>query len=720
MPTIPDDLARLADAYGVATSYLDWSRRPRPVSEDAVRLALAAMEVASATPQQIEASLEAVAARPWQRVVPFTTVAVVGDPERWTLRVHVPRGTTARAVVRLEGGGEVALAPPGDVTATGAHAGTVREAREICLPDLPLGYHRVVVAIGEEERGGEEGLLVVAPAACPGPDRLAPSWGWMLQLYALRSAASWGIGDLADLATIVRWSGEELGADFVVVNPLHAPAPTLPVEPSPYYPSSRRFVSPLMLRPEALPCYGAAPPEVRAAVDELAAAQRANNRDDRIDRDAAWTAKLEALALLHGIDDGLGEQRAAHASERGQALTTFATFCALAERHGTPWQDWPQELHHPGAPAVIAARSELADRVAFHAWLQWCCDLQLAEVQSAARDTGMSVGVIHDLAVGVDPGGADAWALQDSLARDVTVGAPPDSFNQRGQDWRLPPLRPDRLAATGYAAFREMMAAVLRHAGGIRIDHILGLYRLWWVPEGRSAADGTYVRYPLGDLLAILALEAVRADAVVIGEDLGTVPDEIRTALLASGVFSSRVVYFERTEDDERRLRADEYADQALASVTTHDLPTAAGWWADEAVRVQARLGLLGEATTLEAELARTAGEKAEMRELLVAEGVLDPDTHEPDALREALHAFLARCSARLVAVQPADAIGDLRQPNLPGTTDEYPNWRLPVAAPASGRTAAQAVSLETLMGDERVHRLAALLQQGRRSADPA
>jgi 4-alpha-glucanotransferase len=332
----------------------------------------------------------------------------------------------------------------------------------------------------------------------------------------------------------------------------------------------------------------------------------------------------------------------------------------------------------------------------------------------------MSVGVIHDLAVGVDPGGADAWALQDSLARDVTVGAPPDSFNQRGQDWRLPPLRPDRLAATGYAAFREMMAAVLRHAGGIRIDHILGLYRLWWVPEGRSAADGTYVRYPLGDLLAILALEAVRADAVVIGEDLGTVPDEIRTALLASGVFSSRVVYFERTEDDERRLRADEYADQALASVTTHDLPTAAGWWADEAVRVQARLGLLGEATTLEAELARTAGEKAEMRELLVAEGVLDPDTHEPDALREALHAFLARCSARLVAVQPADAIGDLRQPNLPGTTDEYPNWRLPVAAPASGRTAAQAVSLETLMGDERVHRLAALLQQGRRSADPA
>jgi 4-alpha-glucanotransferase len=728
MTAIPDDLARLADAYGVATSYQDANRRTKTVSEDAVRLALAAMDVVAESPEEVEQALTRLEQRPWRRLVPPTTIVVAGADA--TVRVQVPEGGRVHATLELEDGTTHKLPAPGPVVETGTCDGRTVEAREIALPaDLPLGYHGVTAVLVDGTAGGSaaagEGLLVVAPAACPGPERVQPSWGWMLQLYALRSADSWGLGDLADLREIVRWSGQELGADFVVANPLHAAAPTLPFEPSPYYPSSRRFVNPLYLRIEDLPAYAAAPEDSRRSIDQIAAGQRDRNRTDRIDRDAAWTAKCEALELLFQTDagDAAAAAFAAFRDARGDALTDYATFSALAERHGTPWQSWPAELQHPRNAAVAEARAALSDRVEFHSWLQWCCDVQLADAQAAAEAAGMDLGIIHDLAVGVDPGGADGWALQDDLAQEVTVGAPPDAFNQRGQDWRLPPLRPDRLAETGYAPFREMMAAVLRHAGGIRIDHVMGLFRLWWVPEGRSAADGTYVRYPAEDLLAILALEAVRADAIVVGEDLGTVADEVRIALRRAGVFSSKVLYFEQlsglpgaevTEGEDRRLRAEEYPAQSLASVTTHDLPTAAGWWADEAVRVQGRLDLLGEDTTLEAELDRKGVEKADLRELLVEEGVLDPDAHDPDALREAMHAFLARCGALLVAAQPADAIGDLRQPNLPGTTDEYPNWRLPVATPGTGQETSHPVLLGELKADQRVLRLAQVLQEGR------
>jgi 4-alpha-glucanotransferase len=731
MAPMSDDLARLADAYGVGAGYTDHRGHHREANPDAVRAVLAAMGVVAETPEQVDGALAAVRDRPWRRLVPPTTVAVQGDAARWALRVHVPRGTETRVRLELEdGGGRDLPAPiPLDPPITDERGGIEREARELALPDdLPLGVHRVAVDVADGPVRREEGVLIVAPAATPaGASRrdapgdapaVEPGWGWMLQLYALRSEASWGIGDLGDLRTLVRWSGAELGADFVVVNPLHAHAPVTPVEPSPYMPSSRRFADPLMLRVEDVPAYGTAAEAVRAEVDRIGGQQRARNRSERLDRDRAWEAKVAALELLHGADDG-GEAFATFRTEHGAALEDWATFCALAERHGLPWQDWPEALHDPAGPAVAAAREELAGRVAFHAWLQWCCDLQLAAAQEAALDAGMAIGVIHDLAVGVHAGGADAWALRDDLARGVSVGAPPDAFNQRGQDWGLPPLRPDRLAETGYAPFREMMAAVLRHAGGIRIDHILGLFRLWWIADGRSAADGVYVRFPAEDLLAVLALEAHRAGAIVVGEDLGTVGEEVRAALRDADVFSSRLLYFEHGSSRSGpaaggRLRADEYTPRSLASVTTHDLPTAAGWWADEAVRVQSRLGLLGDDTSLEAELEHQAREKATLRALLAEEGLIGEGEDDPTALREAMHAFLARCGSLLVAVQPADAVGDLRQPNLPGTIDEYPNWRLPVAAPPWGGEGPRPLTIEDLMADEGVARLARILREGR------
>jgi 4-alpha-glucanotransferase len=584
--------------------------------------------------------------------------------------------------------------------------GTRIELGDAQPPDLPFGYHRL-------EAGDETAHLIQVPGRCPLPTRQR-QWGWMVQLYAARSQASWGTGDLADLAWLARW-GAAQGAGFVLVNPLHAPSPVLPLEPSPYYPSSRRYTNPLYLRIEDLPELAAADGAVRARVAALAAERRADNRRDRLDRDAAWRAKLEVLSALHGTPPDPRRQAAFDAYRRaeGEGLTDFATFCALAERHGVPYQEWPAELRHPRSEAVGAARAQLAGRVQLHAWIQWLCAEQLAGTQEAARAAGMDIGIVHDLAVGVDPGGADAWALQDDLAGAVTVGAPPDSFNQQGQDWQVPPLRPDRLAATGYAAVRDIVGSTLRHGGGIRIDHILGLFRLWWIPEGASPAQGTYVRYPADDLLGVLALEAHRAGALVIGEDLGTVERGVRDTLADRGLLGSRVVYFEREDGDRYRPAAD-YPELVLASVNTHDLPPVAAWLADGGIGLQAELGLLAPDTTTTAELERAAAARAALVDLLRAEGLVGAVPDEGD-LVAALHAFLARTPSLLVAASLADAVGDRRQANVPGTTDAYPNWRLPVSQPAAEGD--RPVLLEDLETHPGVRRLVAALRRTQRPA---
>jgi 4-alpha-glucanotransferase len=333
--------------------------------------------------------------------------------------------------------------------------------------------------------------------------------------------------------------------------------------------------------------------------------------------------------------------------------------------------------------------------VAFHSWVQQQCTEQLAATRDAAR--GMAIGVVHDLAVGVDPEGADAWALQDVLAAGVTVGAPPDTFNQQGQDWGLPPWRPDRLAATGYAAYRDMLRAVLAHADGLRIDHVAGLWRLWWVPPGASPAQGTYVHYDAEAMLAALALEAHRAGAVVIGEDLGTVEPEVTEALAAQRMLGCAVLWFTRDEDTPGTplLAPQCWPQRAAASISTHDLPTAVGFLRGEHVRARAVLGLLNDEA---AEWAQAAAERTELLDLLRAEGLLTAETEEDIVV--AMHALLARTPCQLLLASLYDAVGEIRQPNLPGTVDEYPNWRLPLP-----------VTLEELRRDPRVKRVVAALR---------
>ncbi|QBI20024.1 4-alpha-glucanotransferase [Egibacter rhizosphaerae] len=724
------ELGRLAHAHGVATAYRDSDERERPVPEDTVRAALRVLGVPCEDQTSIRAALTQANEAPWRRSAPATHV-VTGDRP---VPVPLALDDDARLTADLTGPGgrrrlaEAAGPDQWGQAATATIDGRRHRAGALALPtDLPLGDHALTLEIaGREGTVTHHSTLVVTPPRAPRPDDVGLGWGWMVQLYALRSESSWGHGDLADLAALARWTGGA-GGDFVVVNPLHAANPSVPVEESPYYPSSRRFANPMYLRVDALPEFELLDAADRERVVALARRARRDNTADRIERDAVHARQQAALERLFaaGRSPGREQALASFVAREGRDLTDFATFCAIAERYGTPFSQWPAELRHPHRAEVAAFRAAHAERVRYHQWLQLCCDEQLADSQRAAVDAGLGLGIVHDLAVGVDKGGADAWALQDELGLGVTVGAPPDAFNQQGQDWQQPPLLPNRLPESGYAPFRSMLRAVLRHAGGIRVDHILGLFRLFWIPEGADAADGTYVDYPSDEMLGILALEAHEAGAVLVGEDLGTVPEGVRDALADRHVLSSSVLYFER--DDEGELRsADDYPREALASVTTHDLPSAAGWWELADVDLRDELGLHGEGhDPVDARAARQA-ERDEMAQLLVddLERVGDVPNEPPGLPAEvqqqvlAMHAFLGRSPARLVAASLHDAVGDLRQPNLPGTVDDYPNWRRPIAAPEPG--GARPITLDELTSHPFASRLIETVAAARRQAAEA
>ena len=691
------DLAELAHAYGVATTYEDQQGRTVRVSAETVVTTLAALGVDASGAAAVTAALAETRVAPLRRLAP--PVAVLRCDVGGAVDLHPDAGVEPEVRLELEDGG----------TATGLTWRTVHVApvdvdgrlvgtRILVLPaGLPLGWHRLTVRAGGRE---QTTAVVVAPARLELPAELHRAWGWMVQLYAVRSARSWAVGDLGDLTDLVRWSAGT-GAGLVMCNPLHAVAPTLPMQPSPYYPASRRFVNPVYLRVEQVPEYATADEATRARVDELGAPARADVRSDLVDRDTAWEAKRRALEVLWVRCRRRSADLAAYRAAQRPGVDDFATWCALAEEFGPDWQQWPEPLRRPDTPEVDAARRQLRDRVDFYVWLQMLCDEQLAAAQDVATRAGMAVGVVHDLAIGVDPGGADAWALQDVLALRARVGAPPDAFSQQGQDWGLPPWRPDRLAEAAYAPFRDLVRGVLRRAGAIRIDHILGLFRLWWVPEGQPASHGTYVRYDAAALLGILTLEAHRAGAIVVGEDLGTVEPQVQTVLHERGILGSAVLWFEGKP-------LSRWRELALASVTTHDLPTATGFLRGEHVRVRAVLDQL--ARPVAEEQATADAERAALLALLRREGLLPEGADEEETVL-AMHRALTRTPCRLLTVALGDAVGDLRQPNLPGTTEEYPNWRLPVAEPAEGGE--RPLLLEDLEGHPGVARLVAVMREG-------
>lgn len=682
---VPPALVELAERCGVATSYTDARGVRQDITARTLRAVLAAMGVRAGDDDDesgttAREALEENRLRPWRRVLPPTIVARRGASARCA--VHAPRGATVTLSAHLEDS-----AAPLDVELPDTPAesmevdGVLVDRVELDLPaSLPLGWHRLVAVVSDPSAPGSrtvESTLLVAPQSIPVPADLTRrrAAGLAAQIYQVRSEQSWGVGDLADLADLAGWAGRDLGADFVLVNPMHAGEPFPPVEPSPYLPTTRRFASPLYLRPEQIPEYTALPDEDRRRIDDLARSQHPHNSRDTIDRDSSWSAKLDALRMVFSapLSDDRAREFDAFVVEQEPGLHRFATWCALAAEAGPDWSRWPEDLRDPDSDAVARYAHDHAEEVRFHQWLQWQVAQQRAGAQRAALSAGMRLGILHDLAVGVHPTGADAWALHRSLARGVTVGAPPDAYNQLGQDWSQPPLRPDALAEDGYRPFRDIVRAALRDSGGIRIDHILGLFRLWWIPSGLAPTEGTYVRYDHEAMIGVLALEASRAGAVVVGEDLGTVAPGVREELSERGVMGTSVMWFE--QEDGRPTPPEDYRRLCMASVTTHDLPPTAGYVDLVHVDVREELGqLTGDA---EQERLDAAAEIRSYTEAVRQRGLLEGDS--PEDLVVALHAFLSAAPSLLYAVSVADLAGDRRPVNMPGTSEEYPNWRVPL-----------------------------------------
>jgi 4-alpha-glucanotransferase len=532
------------------------------------------------------------------------------------------------------------LASPGRLT---LEDGSEVDAHGALPPDLPIGYHDL-----HPGDGGPTTRLIVTPGRCHLPEGLR-DWVLTAQLPACRSRSSWGVGDAADLATIGAWARAH-GAGLVAINPLHAPLPLDHVEPSPYYPSSRQWKSPLYIRIEDVP--GAlGDPEVAS----LGAEARALNDLPVLDRDRSWALKqraLERLWALTGGDAGFPAWRAAH----GRDIEDYATFCALAEHHGSGWSRWPSEYRHPSSPHVETFAASKADRVGFWAWLQYLLEVQV-------HRAGEALPLLTDLAIGVDPDGADAWMLQDLLAHGVRVGAPPDALARQGQDWGLPPFVPWKLRSVAYQPLARLWRAALVGAGGLRIDHVMGLFRLFWIPPSGTAADGAYVRYDADEMLAVLAVESVRAGAVIVGEDLGTVEPSVRSRLADAGVLSYRLVWFEDGPPEQ-------YPAQAMAAVTTHDLPTVAGTWSGSDDQDQAAAGVEPD-----------AGGSADRRERLASLSGLGPHAAVDDVI-VGIHQRLATSPCALVSATLEDGLAMEQRPNLPGTTSERPNWSHALPSP--------------------------------------
>ncbi|WP_240643917.1 4-alpha-glucanotransferase [Antribacter gilvus] len=725
---VPGELLELAAAHNILTEYTDQDGVLQQVRASTLVAVLGALGVTATSSEGVAASLERARDAEWRAVLPDCLVVRQGDETQ--VPVHVPRDSGVHAWVELELADHASLpasATPWRVTPTGPSFGHAERERRDLAPadgeaesrtigtrtlertvftvpaDLPLGWHTMHARC---DAFAVSTTLVVTPERLELPAGLAErqAWGFLVQLYSVRSRDSWGLGDLADLADLAWLTAHNAGADFVGINPLHATEPTVPVTPSPYLPVSRRFLSPLYIRVEDIRETAYLSAADRSLVEWAAEPVRELATDlGPIDRDAVWEAKRAALEVVFTAPRSAARQTSLDefVLEQGRGLADFATWCAIAEH--LDGREWPPELTDPGSHAVTLLRRSLSERVQFYIWVQWVADEQLRAAHRAGLDAGMRVGLLKDLPVGVHREGADAWANASVLARGVTVGAPPDMYNQQGQNWSQPPWHPVALAKSGYAPYRDMLRTVLRHAGALRVDHVLGLFRLWWIPGGARASAGAYVQYDHEALIGILCLEAHRAGAIVIGEDLGTFEPWVRDYLTSRGILGTSVLLFERDDDGAPR-EPESYRSLALATVTTHDLPPTAGYLAGEHVDLRERLGLLTEdAQVLRG---RARAERDALVDALSRRGLTTFDPSERE-LVEGLHRYLRDTPSVLVGVHLTDAVGERRAQNQPGTDQEYPNWKVPLAD-SSGNL----VLLEDLFDNARLRSLVAVMNE--------
>jgi 4-alpha-glucanotransferase len=686
-------LNRLADAAGIEPNYWDIQGRLHQRSTQTARQLLHTLGVLAETDAQAAASLAQLTEEAWREVLPPVIVATEGRDI--DIPIHLAADTSAQSrrwSIDLEGGGQVCgeidlqVLP---IEATAEIDGVRLVERRLQLPAQPLGYHRLRLEEAEEVAAS----LIVAPAQCYLPPGYPAKryWGVAAQLYGIRSQKNWGIGDFGDLNTLGNWAASH-GADTIGINPLHALFLDVPQDMSPYSPSSRLFLNPLYLDVTVIPDFSESV-EARALAESSAACGtiRSARQSNLVDYLAVAAAKLAVLEQLYqhfstqhaGETDARNRAFREFTNKKNSDLRHFATFQMLSEHFGThAWMHWPVAYRDPATNEVALLAQSNEHRISFFEYLQWQCELQVSFAAERMHASGMTIGLYNDLAVGVDAASADHWANQRTFVQDARVGAPPDPFNEKGQEWGLVPLNPRRLRASGYAHFISLLRASMRHAGALRIDHVMGWQHLYCVPVGNTPSEGAYVRFPLDDLLSIAALESHRNRCVVIGEDLGTVPDGFRERMANANVLSCRILYFEVEHD--RFRRPAELPRLAAVSAATHDLATLHGYWLADDITAKTELGII---TTIDDEQQARIDRARDKRLLLQAladEGLLPHGIDVADSeqiawtpqLANAVHAYLARSQCLLLIVQLDDLTDERQQANLPGSTTEFPNWR--------------------------------------------
>ena len=705
-------LIRLAKLVGVATSYVGMSHDYHEIEDDVLVAVLGALGIDASNDEAINQSITSIKSERETRVVAPTVLHVVGKESK--VEVHGGMFDVPEASITLENGKQF--------TGKISHEGGEKIAHEIngsffftsylVLPaDLPEGYHTLEVTVGSET---ETATVISAPEKIELLDDMKNGslWGWMSQLYSIRSKGSWGVGDFEDLKTMLVEAKKKTGSDFMLINPMHAAEPVPPLTPSPYLPISRRFINFSYIRPESMPEYLTLSHEDRAEVDALHEQVESLNDDARlIDRDAMWRVKKHALWVIYKASRTKARQAefARCLAECGDEIESYATWCLCYDKWGAPSDDadnWVRKYNRD-SEEVAQLREKFPDTLEFYRWLEWVATDQLHAAQQAARKAGMKIGIVADMAVGVHPAGSDVWWNPERFAKGATVGAPPDMFNQQGQDWSQPPLNPIALEQTGFRVYRDMVHGMFANAGAVRIDHILGLFRLWWIPEGKPATDGTYVHYDSDVMLGILALEASRAGGVVVGEDLGVVPAYVSKSLSEHGILGCAVEWFEQMDGVFRTPK--DWRPYALASVNTHDMPPAAGYLEYGHVKLREQLGLLS-GPVEECQKSATAEHNA-MLNMLVEEGYLDKAALDDEAANEneivdALYRGLKGSPCKLMAASIVDAVGEKRTQNQPGTNNEYPNWRIPLAD-GEGNV----VPLEKLFDEPRLQEITAIMR---------
>ena len=663
-----DLLHALAESYGFGTSYRASSGLiTQPPTQSFVKLLRALGLSLSDDPADEELQFHLDARREFWATRPLPPTVVAQEGAEKHFNVHVHDGHFAHCWIRLEDGSsrdcyqDENWAPP----YTASDGVVWGEATFHTPGDLPTGWHELHL---ESDDLDEVCTLLVVPQTLSTNAEVIqnPVWGVMAQLYSVRSRGSWGIGDFADLALLAETVAAH-GADYLLINPVHAAQPVPPVEDSPYLPTSRRFINPIYIAVEDVPEYAMLDDDQRAAIADLAAPLKAMNTTAApLERDRVFAAKLACLRELF-FRSQADEQRMsafeAFCREEGEGLEEFAYWCAAQAA----------ESEHEAAPKHAGGDvEELKD---FYMWLQFVADEQRRHAQERAVAAGMSIGIMTDLAVGIHPGGADAATLHEVLVPDASVGAPPDQYTQQGQDWSQPPWNPQQLAEFGYAPWRDLLRTVLRHSGGIRVDHVLGLFRLFWLPRTATPAHGAYMNYDFEAMLGTLVLEAERAGAVVVGEDLGTFEPWVQDVLRDKGVLGTSVLWFESVPPEMPRP-SQQYRNLALTAVGTHDLPPTAGYLKGAHNELRHELGLVDD--TVDALNATDKVWIDQVIDLARAEGALEDDLE--DDIVEGLTRFVASTPSAMTCTNLVDMVGDERIQNLPGTNGEqYSNWRMPL-----------------------------------------